>query len=140
MEQQLNLEIGKWNLPTQARVKIIDLVKLDWNEATEEHVEGELDKHEKSAGLIGLWTNKTVQKIVKVLVHQRGWAEELAMERCKDLAIINMQCAAQIAKVYKESRRGLEDKLTKMEQEMLNYEMGKPSQWEQYTMKEEMQK
>ena len=65
MEQQMNIELGKWNLPTQALKQITDLVKQDWREATEEHVEGDLELHEKSAGLIGLWTNKTVQKIVK---------------------------------------------------------------------------
>ena len=62
------------------------------------------------------------------------------MNRCKDLAIINMQGATRIAKVYKEHRRGIEDKITKMELEMQKYERGMPNQWEQYTLQEEERK
>ena len=85
-------------------------------------------------GLIGIWTNKTIQGITKTLTQQMGWTEELAMERSKDLAYLNMQYATEINKIVKHNERILFTKIQKSEEEMIKYQHGIQNQWIHYKL------
>ena len=76
------------------------IIGTEWRTTTEEYTDGDIETHAKGASLIGIWSNKTVQKLVKVLTEKKKWTEELAMERVKDLAFINMKGAVQVDTAY----------------------------------------
>ena len=137
MERKMEREITKWSLTGLQEKQITQLIKDDWNLATEEYVDGDIIKHTKGMGLIGVWKNKTVQRVVAVLTKAKGWTEELAMERTKELAYINMKGAVETEKVYKNMKKAMETELTIGGKEMQKCCLGVPSQWTQHQITEE---
>ena len=132
MEARLTKEMNKWACTKEQQRQIAQVIMNDWSLATEEYIDGDISKHANSMGIVGIWKNKTVQKIVSILTKAKGWTEELAMERTKDLAYINMKGATEIANTYKNMRKAMETKLTEGEREMQEYSRGRPSLWIQH--------
>ena len=91
-------------------------------------------------GLIGIWKNKTLQEIIGILGRQMKWTEELAMDRAKDLACINMRGAVEIERRVTQHRSGMMNKIQEAEKEMIKFSKGEPSTWTHYEIGEEERK
>ena len=136
-KEKMTETMEKWKCTQETILRIMGCVEAEWTKATEEYKDGDIEKHAAGMGLIGIWTNKTLQTITKVLTEQTRWPEELAMERSKDLAYINMYQAVEIEKIVKHNRKILSTKTQACELEMLKYQHGMESTWTQYKLTEE---
>jgi len=86
--------------------EIWEVIQQEWKQAETQHRRGGLEEHAKGIGLIGIWSNKQVQKIISLLTRGMRWTEEQAMYRAVDLARINMKGAVEVFKELKINRQG----------------------------------
>ena len=134
MREDMTKEMMKWGCKDQTIQKLGEHLKAEWGEATIGYADGDITKHGQGMGLIGIWKNKTIQKITGTLVKEMKWNEELAMERAKDLAFINMKTAANIDKMMMHNKKAVQTGIQQCEEEMMKYAQGQPSQWIEYEL------
>jgi len=129
--------IAGWKCTQGMAAQVLAHIEKEWNQSVEEYKDGDIEKHAAGMGLIGIWTNKTIQGITKILTQHMGWTEELAMERSKDLAYLNMQYATEINKLVKHNEKILLTKVQKSEEEMIKFQQGTQNQWIHYKLTKE---
>ncbi len=101
-------------------------IKKEWVDVETRYYEANIENHVKSASLIGIWSNKLVQRLVKILVEEELWVEEISMERVIEMARINMKMATTITKEIIQNQKGLEeDTMEWEEQEHKEWRQGK---------------
>jgi hypothetical protein len=98
MADKLDEEIRKWKIPVTIREELVAIIRQEWAAVNTQHWDGELEQHKLGMGLIGIWKNTTLQRAVKLLTEKIAWTEENAMEKIRDLAMINLKSAAEIEK------------------------------------------
>ena len=129
MATDLRTEMKKWGVKEGAESKIRQAIDTEWQMADIQHKEGELEAHGNGMGLIGIWTNKTLQRMIKILTEDMKWSEEVSMEKAKDLAFINMGGATKIDKKISNMKQSMYDQVQPIEKELWKFAKGKANNW-----------
>jgi hypothetical protein len=129
MATDLRTEMKKWGVKEGAESKIRQAIETEWQMADTQHKDGELEAHGNGMGLIGIWTNKTLQRIIKILTEDMKWSEEVSMEKAKDLAFINMDGATKIDKKISNMKQSMYDQVQPIEKELWKFAKGKANNW-----------
>ena len=117
--RNLARQLAGWDLNRYIGSEILTQIRKEWTEVKTEYYGDTLTNHAKSACLIGIWSNKLVQRLVKILVEKANWVEEVSMERVIELARINMKGAVKMMETTRFNREGMEEEISEWEQEEL---------------------
>jgi len=79
-----------------------------------------MENHTNSVAQIGIWSNKTVQRIIEIMVNQAGRSEEVAMERTIEMARINMRNSAEMYKKMWQNKEAMKQDVEQYEIDELN--------------------
>jgi len=129
MERKQDEEIGKWKIPVAVREELVSIIRQEWTTVNTQHCDGKQIHHKQHKGLIGIWKNTTLQRAIKLLTEKVTWTEENAMERIRDLAMINLKSAAEIEKILINIKKGMYTKIGEAELQMWRWLEGVESEW-----------
>ena len=125
--------LKKWRVKEKSEREILKKIEEEWQRYKKAPKEEDLEIHKEAGSLIGLWRNRTIQIIIKILTEEEIWEEEIAMERVQELAKINMKSAVDISKSLAWNRNIMKTDIQKIEQPMSQEEIEKEIRVKKYT-------
>ena len=118
MEEKIAKELEKWRMKAQTEKRMKEKMTEGWKEVETQQKVETLQNHAKSASMMGIWHNRQVQEMIKILVDKEDIGEEKARAKVEKLAMINLEGATEIEKLWMKNKEGFERNLIEWEKDL----------------------